>query len=400
MKIINKKGITIIELIVTIALISIIMLFLYALLSNITFESDNEFIDIVDRTTREDIIRTINDTIDEYNEDINIPNEKAANYEATRSVSGDNITTTTKIKKIDGTVLYTITTTNKTLTFTDNTSGKVIQKWELTNGKFTNAICDSKGNTDTNNSVKLVTCSIKVSTGNINNKELSVNSSTVDNNNVLDDITFTFGNIPITLLDTYNLITFNNDGGDGKELLKVLIGQQPASVEIPTKSGSTFGGYYTNTAVTSLTNAFVDYRTYGVLRIETKNDSKWHRNSSDANRFFQASFTIEDTNLYSAPTQIEFNDYQLVKDGEYKVTKLSDHKWQYDIALNLNSAMVSKRGIYDYDTDYRFIDIEGVTTAATHTVKYIYLDDGRYYDENGDPLVFKINNNITLKAKW
>ena len=63
----NKKGITIIELIITIALVSVIMMFLYNLLSNITFESDNEFIDITDAEVRGDIIRTINDAINTYN---------------------------------------------------------------------------------------------------------------------------------------------------------------------------------------------------------------------------------------------------------------------------------------------------------------------------------------------
>jgi len=63
----NKKGLTIIELIVSIALISVIMLFMYKLLSDITFERDNDYIATLNHEQRIEIIDNIESVLNDNN---------------------------------------------------------------------------------------------------------------------------------------------------------------------------------------------------------------------------------------------------------------------------------------------------------------------------------------------
>ena len=52
----NNKGVTIIELIVSIALISVVMLFMYRLLADVTFQKDNDYFASVNQEQRIEII--------------------------------------------------------------------------------------------------------------------------------------------------------------------------------------------------------------------------------------------------------------------------------------------------------------------------------------------------------
>ena len=57
----DNKGISIIELIISISLISVVMLFLYNLLSNVTFEKDDDYFASLNQANRIEIISTIED---------------------------------------------------------------------------------------------------------------------------------------------------------------------------------------------------------------------------------------------------------------------------------------------------------------------------------------------------
>ena len=60
----NNKGVTIIELLVSVALVSVVLMFLYNLLANVTFEKITDFIASTNQANRIDIITTIeNDLI-------------------------------------------------------------------------------------------------------------------------------------------------------------------------------------------------------------------------------------------------------------------------------------------------------------------------------------------------
>ena len=68
---INNKGVTIVELLVSLALLSVVLMFLYNLLSNVTFEKNTDFIANSNQANRIDIINTIeNDLILDNNIEI------------------------------------------------------------------------------------------------------------------------------------------------------------------------------------------------------------------------------------------------------------------------------------------------------------------------------------------
>ena len=55
----NNKGVTIVELLVSLALLSVVLMFLYNLLSNVTFEKNTDFISNSNQANRIDIINKI-----------------------------------------------------------------------------------------------------------------------------------------------------------------------------------------------------------------------------------------------------------------------------------------------------------------------------------------------------
>lgn len=166
----NKKGISIIELIVSIALMSVVMLFLYNLLSNVTFEKDDDYFASLNQANRIEIISTIeNDMIcDNTVEFMGIVDNSSTSQTLT----------------LKGTKTYKITT-NKSgndykITYENGTNR---QTWTIKGGKFGKINCSNKlgdGIIETN----VTQCIIPIYTTNINDKE--------DNNNTLDDIIFTF----------------------------------------------------------------------------------------------------------------------------------------------------------------------------------------------------------------
>lgn len=189
----NNKGVTIIELLVSVALLSVVLMFLYNLLSSVTFEKDNDFIANSNQANRIDIINTIeSDLILDNN--IEIDKNK------------DNILILKGTMK--GTTTYIIVITENTLAYYVN---DIIQNtWKIKGATLGNINCNkTKGGTNTSNdvtecsdnpiknrsschkltssqmdSIKITECTIPVYTKNVNN--------TKDNNNTLDDIIFSF----------------------------------------------------------------------------------------------------------------------------------------------------------------------------------------------------------------
>lgn len=158
-KIINNKGLTIIELIISVALISVVMLFMYKLLADVSFERDNDFFASLNQAQRIEIIDTI---------------EKALMNNAKTYTSG------TTQGSFQGTYSSTlsISSTKKTLTFVSN---GVTSKWNMNgNASLGDITCSEVSSSD----YKLVECKIPVYTSNTSNNK--------DNNNTIDDIAFSF----------------------------------------------------------------------------------------------------------------------------------------------------------------------------------------------------------------
>ena len=81
----NNKGVTIVELLVSLALLSVVLMFLYNLLSNVTFEKNTDFIANSNQANRIDIINTIeNDLILDNNIEIDtdVIGVPAVNFES------------------------------------------------------------------------------------------------------------------------------------------------------------------------------------------------------------------------------------------------------------------------------------------------------------------------------
>ena len=187
----NNKGVTIIELLVSVALLSVVLMFLYNLLSSVTFEKDNDFIANSNQANRIDIINTIESDLIKDS-----------------SISIDESQTTENRLVLKGTTTYKIVITENTLAYYVN---DIIQNtWKIKGGKLGKINCEnSKGGTNTVDnateckgdkgslnitcpsnvitaldSIKITECTIPVYTENVDNSK--------ENNNTLDDITFSF----------------------------------------------------------------------------------------------------------------------------------------------------------------------------------------------------------------
>ena len=130
---INNKGVTIVELLVSLALLSVVLMFLYNLLSNVTFEKNTDFIANSNQANRIDIINTIeNDLILDNNIEI------------------DKNQTTENILVLKGTKTYKIMITENTLAYYVNNS--IQNTWKIKGGKLGKINCEnSKGGTNTVN---------------------------------------------------------------------------------------------------------------------------------------------------------------------------------------------------------------------------------------------------------
>lgn len=160
----NNKGVTIIELLVSVALVSVVLMFLYNLLSNVTFEKTTDFIASTNQANRIDIITTIeNDLI--LDNDVELVESQ---------------TTSRKVVMKGKNGQYQIVITDDTLKY--SVKGVLQNTWKIKGGKFGNIECISEG--DKTKVIQITQCTIPVYTTNVNNKK--------DNNNTLDDIIFSF----------------------------------------------------------------------------------------------------------------------------------------------------------------------------------------------------------------
>lgn len=160
----NNKGVTIIELLVSVALVSVVLMFLYNLLSNVTFEKTTDFIASTNQANRIDIITTIeNDLI--LDNDVELVESQ---------------TTSRKVVMKGKNGQYQIVITDDTLKY--SVKGVLQNTWRIKGGKFGDIECISEG--DKTKVIQITQCTIPVYTTNVNNKK--------DNNNTLDDIIFSF----------------------------------------------------------------------------------------------------------------------------------------------------------------------------------------------------------------
>ena len=179
MKKLNNKGLTITELLVSVALVSVVMLFLYRMLADVTFQKDNDFFASNNQEQRIEIIDKI---------------ERLINADET-NISGyvvDNGGKRIVINAAHKTIAIELTS-DASLWILDGVSVKY--QWRLNGAKFTaiNPIdCESIADDSGHFNKTLVECKIRVSTTNTNNNIKDIGGKIVNNNNTLDDIEFSF----------------------------------------------------------------------------------------------------------------------------------------------------------------------------------------------------------------
>lgn len=192
----NNKGVTIVELLVSMALLSVILMFLYNLLSNVTFEKNSDFIASANQANRIDIIMTIEDDLLKDNNVIIV-----SKYDNDLILKGT--LKKYRITLVDNNLAYYVSELSRDDWQTQNT-------WEIKNGTLGKIDCGNtnmsslesnvnaseckSGSANSNltcrdvinsyESIVITECKIPVYTTNVNN--------TQDNNNTLDDIIFSF----------------------------------------------------------------------------------------------------------------------------------------------------------------------------------------------------------------
>ena len=187
----NKKGISIIELIISVALISVVMLFMYRLLADVSFEKDNDLYATLNQEQRVTMISEIEKTI-------------RANSQIKSIVLGTG-TNANKLffKNGSGTTLYmlVVESSNTQLTLYSSyseTKEDILDRWKIQGAKIYNPTCiyDEKLS-----EIILVKCIFPIYTTSLSNSKYTASfkdingttqSVTVDNNNTIDDIILSF----------------------------------------------------------------------------------------------------------------------------------------------------------------------------------------------------------------
>lgn len=164
----NNKGLTLVELIISIALISVIVLFMYRLLSDVNFAKDDDFIATLNMQQRMEIVDDIQELIKENEIKKAALKNNSRNLEL-QDASGNAVNT---IKILN----------NNTLTVSDR-SNNIIYQWTMKGGNFGTSPKMQLSST-TSETYKMYTVIIPIYTTNVDNS--------TSNNNRLDDIELSF----------------------------------------------------------------------------------------------------------------------------------------------------------------------------------------------------------------
>lgn len=172
----NNKGMTLIELIVSVALISVVLLFMYRLMADIEYDTEQEYFASQNQEQRIEII----DYIYEATRGKNVSSVSATSTSGTKT---GNIT----ISLTSPSVTYNINVQEKTLTIKRGST--TVRSWEMKNAYLDpNVTCDASGDSP---QAIFYECNIKVYTDNTGNMLLPGNGGgEINNNNRLDDISF------------------------------------------------------------------------------------------------------------------------------------------------------------------------------------------------------------------
>ena len=218
------------------------------------------------------------------------------------------------------------------------------------------------------------------------------------------DATYTMPSRNITIDQYYYLrrytITFDNQNATtaGTESLIVGYGKDIPSITVPTKSGYTFLGYYSNTnaidmesSIIKLPQEIISYR----IDLQSNQNGWTYTTSGDKGVHIQGKIVAQDIdkdNIY-----FDFND---VKVTPYKIERIGNVITAY-LDFDITELMVTERSNYSYDTLFRFIDAENLSQSSIVEAEYLTKNGKKYYDQSGNSVWLNdITENIILYAKW
>ena len=115
--------------------------------------------------------------------------------------------------------------------------------------------------------------------------------------------------------------------------------------------------------------------------------------SSDEGTVVTGTVTVTDSTLTSAPT-IDVDDVRITPEA---VTK-SGNTWTIYLNFTFTSAML--RG--SYTTSHRFVDINGITSSSSVSVKSMTKGGKKYYNSSGTGVSFSDARtaNAKMYAGW
>lgn len=182
----NNKGLSIVELIVSIALISVIMLFLYRLLADVTFQKEDDYFASLNQEQRIEIIDKLETTLSTFAESANASNKIASVTVNSRHIyfknSSNSVLVDVYVDSVDG-AYKRLTLCTGSCNYAANIKNRWIIKGGILDSSPSCSSVVGQGKT-------LYKCTIKVYTTNVNNKLITHNGKSVNNNNTLDDIVF------------------------------------------------------------------------------------------------------------------------------------------------------------------------------------------------------------------
>ncbi len=181
-------------------------------------------------------------------------------------------------------------------------------------------------------------------------------------------------------------LTYNPNGGSVTPTNKsVTYNSAYGALATPTRTGSVFDNWYTrNTLKSTLNDRDVS------KRIELADNAIWaFTNAGDLNRYFHLVITFK-----GEFGRVQFNDFDMTSDLYYVST---DNAGLSTIVIDykLISDHISKRGDYNYDKDYRFVDFESAANMTDITIIECWLGDL----VTADTIVTTAGNH-TIYARW
>ena len=312
--------------------------------------------------------------------------------------SSNNVTANYNITKQNGTLTVnranatcTINST-PTLTYPGSATGNITY---TCTGDGTRSVTSSDTNAITVGTVG--TTSTPLTAKKVGSSTISVSQAQGTNYNAATAVSST-----VSATGTIYTITLNQQNGTGgTSSTNATYGSSLPNITIPTKTGYTFKGYYTNTDAHDLDGTVSSLSSVS-QRISFDNNKGKYNDwamtiEGDTGRHVQGIINVTDSSVTSKPV-LDFNDLGLIS---YTKSEHTGDTWKLYFDFDLTSEMVGDGRQSYFVSTYRFIDVNNIKDTSTVTIDYLTIDGKKYYDASGKGTIpSDFTSNTTLYAGW